>query len=143
MRDQRAENLAKIIVQYSTKVKEGDVTVIRGASSAEPLILSIYEEVLRAGGLPILNMSPEEGTASFFQLASDKQLEWIAPTAEWTTENADVSIFVIADDNPRALSRVDPAKQARSAKARKHLGDVQLKRVPNARPGRRGRYVAQ
>jgi aminopeptidase len=58
MRDQRVENLAKILVQYSTQVKKDDAVVIGGASSAEPLILAIYEEVLRAGGNPIVQMAP-------------------------------------------------------------------------------------
>jgi aminopeptidase len=128
MRDQRAEALAKILVQYSTKVTEDDVCVIQGASSAEPLILAVYEEVLRARGLPILQMMPEESMASFYRLASDKQLEWVAPTSMWVAENADVRVAIISDDNTRALSNVDPAKQAKSQQARKPLMDVSMKR---------------
>src|SRR3954471_7311031 len=104
MRDQRAENLAKILVQYSTAVKKGESVVIGGASSAEPLLLSVYEEVLRAGGNPIMQMAPEEAVASFYRLASDDQLDWIAPTSKWVYDNADVVIRVISDDNTRALS---------------------------------------
>ena len=128
MRDPRAQNLAQIIVRYSTQVKKGDTTVIAGTSAGEPLILAIYEEVLRAGGLPIVNMSPEEASASFFLLAEEEQLDWVPPTAKWIAEEADVRIVVIADDNPRALSRTDPAKQARVSKARKELGDTMLRR---------------
>ena len=54
MRDQRAEALARILVQYSAAVKEGDVCVIQGGTMAEPLIQAVYEEILRAGGLPIM-----------------------------------------------------------------------------------------
>jgi aminopeptidase len=128
MRDQRAEALARILVRYSTKVAEDDVCVIQGATSAEPLVLAVYEEVLRAGGLPIVQMAPEEGMASYYRLASDKQLEWLAPTAMWLAENADVRIAIISDDNTRALSNVDPAKQARAQQARKPLMNVTMKR---------------
>jgi aminopeptidase len=128
VRDQRADNLAKILVRYSTQVKEGDVCVVTGASSAEPLILAIYEEVLRAGGNPIVQMAPEEAAASFYRLASDAQLDWVSPTAEWTAEHADVRIGVISDANTRALSQVDPAKQARAQQARRHLSDRILRR---------------
>ena len=38
VRDQRAEALAQILVRYSTKVVEGDVCVIQGTTTAEPLI---------------------------------------------------------------------------------------------------------
>jgi aminopeptidase len=128
MRDQRAEALAKILVQYSTKVEEDDVCVIQGATSAEALVLAVYEEVLRAGGLPIVQMAPEEGMASYYRLASDKQLEWLAPPSVWIAENADVRIAIISEDNTRALSKVDPAKQARAQQARKPLMDVTMKR---------------
>jgi aminopeptidase len=128
MRDQRAEALAKILVQYSTKVEEDDVCVIQGATSAEALVLAVYEEVLRAGGLPIVQMAPEEGMASYYRLASDKQLEWLAPPSMWIAENADVRIAIISEDNTRALSNIDPAKQARAQQARKPLMDVTMKR---------------
>src|SRR5215217_8240950 len=107
MRDQRVQNLAKILVQYSTGVKKDDAVVIGGASSAEPLLLSVYEEVLRAGGNPIVQMAPEEAAASFYRLASDDQLDWIPPTSEWVYNEADVVIRVISDHNTRALSNVD------------------------------------
>jgi aminopeptidase len=129
MRDERVENLAKILVQYSTKVQKGESCVIGGGSSGEPLLLAIYEEVLRAGGNPIMQMTPEEAAASFYRLASDDQLDWIAPTAEWVYDQADVVIRVISDDNTRALSNVDPAKQARAQQARKQLSDTMLRRA--------------
>ena len=128
MRDQRAEALAQILVRYSTKVTKGDVCIVQGTTTAEPLVLAVYEEVLRAGGLPILQMTPDEAQASFFGLASDEQLDWIPPTAEWAAENADVRIAIMADANARALSQVDPKKQARSSKARKGLMDTSMKR---------------
>ncbi|MDQ1679909.1 MAG: aminopeptidase, partial [Frankiaceae bacterium] len=92
-------------------------------------VLAIYEEVLRAGGLPIIQMAPEEAAASFYRLASDAQLDWVSPTAIWQVENADVRIAVMSDHNTRALSNVDPAKQARVSKARKALQETVMTRA--------------
>jgi aminopeptidase len=128
MRDQRVEALAKIVVRYSAEVREGDLCWIAGASSAEPLLLACYEEALRAGGNPIVQMAPEEAQASFYRLASDAQLDFIPPTATLLAETADVRIAVISDENTRALSNVDPAKQARVGRARKPLMDLTMKR---------------
>jgi aminopeptidase len=129
VRDQRAEALAQILVRYSTKVERGETVMIGGASSAEPLLLAIYEEVLRAGGNPIMQMAPEEAAASFYRLASDEQLDWISPTNAWVYEHADVVIRVISDDNTRALSSADPAKQARAQQSRKQLSDTMMRRA--------------
>ena len=46
MRDPRVEALAKILVNYSAEVGEGDTCTIEGESAAEPLIAAVYEEVL-------------------------------------------------------------------------------------------------
>ncbi len=113
MRDPRAENLAKILVGYSTKVGEGDVVSIDGESAAEPLLLAIYEEVLKAGGNPILNVSVDGQAAAYYKHAGDSQLEWISPLAEWTVDNADVRISVGASTNTRELSNVPPERQTK------------------------------
>ena len=65
--DPRAQNLAKILVGYSTKVKEGEVVSIDGESAAAPLLLAVYEEVLKAGGNPILNVALDGQIARLLQ----------------------------------------------------------------------------
>ena len=99
-------------------------------------MLAVYEEVLRAGGLPIVELTTEEAAAAFYELASDEQLDWVPPTAQWAAENADVRIAIMADANTRALSQVDPEKQARAQKARKPLMETTMRR------SRRGRATA-
>ena len=117
MKDPRVTNLARILVGYSTKVGEGDSVVIGGESPAEPLLAAIYEEVLKAGGNPILQMSLDCQEATYYRHASDAQLEWIAPPARWSVEEADVRISVAATTNPRALSAIDPGRQQLRAQA--------------------------
>ena len=56
-RHPKVKNLAKILVGYSTEVKEGEVVSIDGENAAAPLLLAVYEEVLKAGGNPILNVA--------------------------------------------------------------------------------------
>ena len=129
MKDQRVEALAQILVRYSTKVKEGDTCVISSTTAAEPLALAVYEEVLRAGGLPMVSLAPDGATSSFFELASDHQLDWVSPLATWTAEQSDVRIGIMADLNSRELSKADPKKQARSQKARRALLDTTMKRA--------------
>jgi aminopeptidase len=117
MRDPRVTNLARILVGYSTGVKEGETVSIDGESSAGPLLGAIYEEVLKAGAHPIPNMSLDGQAAAYFKHASDAQLDWISPLSEWIVEHADVRISVGATTNPRELSNVPPERQQRRSKA--------------------------
>jgi aminopeptidase len=128
MRDTRAEALAQILVRYSTRVGEGDVCVIQSTTPAEVLVQAVYEEVLRAGGLPIIQLTTEGAQAAFFDLASDKQLDWIPPTSQWIADNADVRIGIMADVNSQELSGTDPKKQARVSKARQPLMEATMRR---------------
>ena len=109
--DPRTQNLAKILVGYSTKVKEGEVVSIDGENAAAPLLLAVYEEVLKAGGNPVLNVALDGQIAAYFKHASDTQLEWISPFAEWMVDNADVRIAIGASTNTRELSGVPPERQ--------------------------------
>ena len=111
MSDPRTEGLAKILVGYSTKVKAGEVVSIDGESAAAPLLLAVYEEVLKAGGNPVMNVALDGQIAAYFKHATDNQLEWISPFAEWMVDNADVRIAIGASTNTRELSGVAPERQ--------------------------------
>lgn len=111
MSDSRTENLAKILVHYSTGVKEGEVVSIDGETAAAPLLLAVYEEVLKAGANAVMNVALDGQIAAYFKHASDKQLEWISPFADWMVDNADVRIAIGASTNTRELSGVPPERQ--------------------------------
>jgi aminopeptidase len=65
VRDPRVTALARILVGYSTRVGEGDTCLIEGEASAEPLLQAIYEEVLGAGGNPVVSMSMDGRAAAY------------------------------------------------------------------------------
>jgi len=109
--DPRTQNLAKILVGYSTRVREGEVVAIDGESAAAPLLLAVYEEVLKAGAHPVMNVALDGQIAAYFKQASDAQLEWISPFAEWMVDNADARIAIGASTNTRELSGVAPERQ--------------------------------
>jgi aminopeptidase len=70
-----------------------------------------------------------EQAPAFFKHASDAQIDWIPPTAMWAAENAAVRIRLLADENTRALSGVDPACQSRRQAAAKPLMETMMRRT--------------
>ena len=131
MRDPRADNLAKILVGYSTGVKEGDKVVIDGESAAEPLLMAVYEEVLKVGAHPVMNVALDGQSVAYFKHASDAQLEWISPVSEWLLDNADVRIAIGAASNTRELSGVPPERQMRRQSATGELLGRAMERSAN------------
>jgi aminopeptidase len=118
-----------ILVGYSTEVKEGDTCLIEGPSAAEPLIAAIYEQVLLAGGLPVLSLTFDGQQAAYFKHSSDRQLEWISPVSTWAAEEADCRIAIWADTNTRELSNVEPQRQTIRRAATRELMEVMMRRA--------------
>src|ERR1051326_3909574 len=113
MRDPRTDNLAKILVGYSTEVQPGEIVSIDGDVGAAPLLRAVYEEVLKAGAHPILNVALDGMAASYYALANDEQLEWVSPVTRWMVEEANVRTGIGASANTRDLSAVQPERQTR------------------------------
>jgi aminopeptidase len=128
MPDDRVETLADILVDYSVGVKERDLVSIRGPYVAEPLILALYRRCLERGAQPTIRASLPKAEPLFYRFARENQLQYVWEPDRWLTENLDASFVIISETNTRQLSRVDPARQAMSARARKPLLDRFLQR---------------
>jgi aminopeptidase len=113
----RLRRLAEVLVGYSGGVQAGDLTVIQGTSNVEPLLTELYRAVLRSGGHPAMRCTPEVDSL-LLEEGSDAQVEWLTPAEREDIEQADVWIVVEAPSNTKALTSVDPERQARVQRAR-------------------------
>jgi aminopeptidase len=117
MKDPRIDGLARVIVDYSLELGEGQSFFISSGVAAEPLVQALYEEALRAGANPVLDLSLEGTQSAFYELAGDAQIDWVPPTQQWAFDHADARMRVLSDTNVRELSNVPPEKQTRRQKA--------------------------
>ena len=128
MRDPRIDGLAKVLTRYSVDIQPGQTCEIAAATVAEPLVKAIYEAVLEAGGNPIVNLAVDGQQASFFDRASDEQIEWVSPVEQWVVDNADARIRILSETNTKELSAVAPEKQQLKQRARAELIKTMMKR---------------
>ena len=128
MSDPRLEKLADVLVNYSTRVKPGDLVRINGTIVGRDLVAAIYRSVLRAGGNPIVSMQPDECAEVKLAEGSDEQLRFEDPLAQYLCETIDVSIGMWGQDNTKALSGFAPAKQALVSQARRKYLATFMKR---------------
>lgn len=119
---------AEALVRFSAPVKPGNSVLITGGVQAEPLLRAVYAEVVAAGGHPVMIPTFTGIQASLLNNGSDEQLAWISPVERFTRETADVTIVILADSNTRALSGVDPARQAIFQGARRELFKTYMQR---------------
>ena len=129
MADPRVEKLAKLLVEYSLKIRKGDVLLIRGQDLAAPLIRQAYRAALRRGANVETQIGVEGLAEIFYAEASPAQLAWVSPTARHQTRRIDAMLGVWADTNTRALTNADPKRMAAAARARKGLNKLFLDRA--------------
>jgi aminopeptidase len=113
----RLRRLADVLVGYSGRVQPGDLTVLQGTMNVEPLLEELYGAVLRAGGQPAMRCAPEVEELLLSE-GSDAQIDWLNPAELEDIEQADVWIVIDSPSNTKALSSVDPEREARVQLAR-------------------------
>lgn len=128
MTDTRIQKLARILVDHSTAVRPGDRVAIESLTFAEPLVREVYRQVLDRGGFPHILLHLPDEDEIFFAHAKDPQLDF-TPTFQMTVaDEFDVYIRARSDMNTRALTNVDPARQARLQKAMAPIRNMLMKR---------------
>jgi len=129
MGDPRLENLAKILVNYSTEVKPGDWVVVRSSTLALPLANEVVRHVLREGAHINVMIDDDQITEITLAESTDAQLEWISPMETLLIDNIDVLIRLDASNNTHALSAIDPAKQRLQRQSRREMMQTYMQRA--------------
>ncbi len=128
MRDPRVDQLAQILVHYSTALQPGDRVLITGTDLAKPLLLSLYRTALAAGALPTLIVSFEETGRLLLDAGTPEQLAYFPPALLAAVEQAEAVIAVAAPGNLKLLTSADPQRQVAVTRARRPYVEKVLQR---------------
>jgi aminopeptidase len=127
--DQRVKRLAHLLINYSLKLKKGQLLKIQGEAVAMPLIEAAFEEALKVGANPYIQLNSPETEEIFFKNASKAQLEFVSPIRKLEVNKIDSFLGVWASTNTKYLSGVESKKQSMASKARYKLMMKFFKRV--------------
>lgn len=118
MKDIRFEKMAKVLVNYSLKIKRGDLFLIQGKYMTMPLMKEVYKEALSAGSHPVIRIVPEGIEQLFYNHASDEQFEYQNPLNQYEAEKINALLTIWGDYNTRDMTGIDPEKIKRLRRAR-------------------------
>lgn len=131
MTDDRIARWADLLVDYCLRVAPGETILIGSEWEARPLVEACYKAVVLRGGHPLVRLD-FPGLAEFFlSNATDAQLAFVPPVAVFEAQSVAARIRISAESDTRALSRVDPNRQA----------VVDRARDPVRKASRRSRWV--
>ena len=108
MKDPRIERLADILVNYSTKVRRGDVVMLDFSGMRPlPLVQEIYKKCLKNGAKYVeYNFSSEDLTRAFYELAQDHQLSYFPRHRLQAMKKATVYIGINGTENTQNYAQV-------------------------------------
>ncbi len=110
MTDQRIELLAKNLVNYSCKVKQGEKVLIEVKGFELPLTKALIKEVYNAGGMPFVTIKNDEIIRVLLNGCSEEQIRLMAAFELDRMKNMDAYIGVRYADNTNELGDVPEEK---------------------------------
>ena len=129
MVDPRNKKLAKILVNYSVKVKAEDKVLIECTDpQGLGLVKEVYKLVLLKKAYPYLLLGTEDLSYFFFKNASKKQLTKKPEVFDFIVDWLDKSIRIRAMKNDRALSNIKSERILLRQKAVRKIFDKILKK---------------
>lgn len=129
MRDPRIDRLADVLVNYSAKVRKGDVVGIMAEPEASPLVDALCEAAIRAGGDPVWMPRTNHTAEALLRYGTDEQIARCNPVHLSYVQTVDVHFSIWAEANTKALTQYDPRKTALLQQARKPFMGTFMKRA--------------
>jgi len=114
MPDPRHERFAQVLVDYSTRVEEGDLVLIESTPLAAPLVRALYRRVVQAGGHPEVRIGVDGAAEALLARGNDEQLAWLSPRLRGDSREANVRIGLSATLATLAKEPVFQVRDARS-----------------------------
>jgi aminopeptidase len=129
MVDTRIEKLAELLVNYSLDLQRGNKFFIWSGMAAAPLVEAVYKQAIDKGAFPFIMWDFPAGDEYRLKYGNDEQVQHIPEPAALLYQKYDRMLRILAEENTKALSSVDPAKIAMASKARGPLLKTYMERT--------------
>ena len=120
---------ARLLVHYCLDVKKGDKVYIVSSTLGEQLVREVYREVLKAGGIPSVDLQFLGQNRILHEEGGATQLQHISPLKNAAFREYDAYLYIRAPYNLREDSKVDPKKQLIHSKAHSALNQIYSERT--------------
>ncbi len=117
MLDPRIEKYADVLLNYCIKLKKGEIAILAATPLATDLVKELFRQSLLIGAYPTTRIVLEGIDEIFFKNASKEQLEFVSPIRKFEIEKVDALVSIMSSYNTKALSNIDPKKQALNQKS--------------------------
>ena len=128
--DPRFDKMADVLVNYSIEIKPKQTVYVWSTTLAQPLMLAIYKQILKAGGNAFLRADLPGAQEIFYEYAQAEQLDFVSPVdiASVAEGQFDAYIRIGAEYNTRRLNNADSSKMQRQQTAQRAILNKRMTR---------------
>ncbi len=110
MKDPRHEKLARLLVNYSLKLKKGESCLIQTVDIPIEMVEACVRAVYEAGGYPVVNMTSERVQRALGRGGSEESLGLLADTEVYRMKKMDAFIGIRAETNELEMGDIGPER---------------------------------
>jgi aminopeptidase len=129
MADPRIAALADILISYSIDLQPKQTLALQGSTAAAPLMLALYRRAIEAGAYPYILAEVHGAGEILLRYGNDDQLQQTSPFTRHVLENFDSRIQIIAPENTRAMTGIDPARVNLVNQANRPMARLNVERL--------------
>ncbi len=122
------QKLSKLCCDYCLKVREGDTVLIQSSTAGEPLVRELYKDILKRGGMPVVQLTFPDQDYLTFKYGNKKTVSTIHPWDETMFEHVSKKVYISCDTNSTTLANIDHTLVSAAMAARVKLRDITDKR---------------
>ena len=120
--------MAEVLTNYSLPIKKGQEVAIMCDVAARDAAIAVYKEVLKLGAYPLLIPAFSGEKDIIFKYGSPDQIAHTSYLMKALYEKTDHLIRLIADENTKCLSNVDPKLIALQQESTKEIVHIMIER---------------
>jgi aminopeptidase len=129
MHDDRFEKLAKLLVEYSIRLKRNETVLIEAFDIPAEMTIALIRAVRKAGGVPFAQTYYTRVNRALALEASDRQLNLIASHELARMKKMNAYIAVRGSNNITELSDVPPEKMKLIGRKMRRVQDQRVKKT--------------
>src|SRR6266446_8957566 len=129
MHDDRFDKLAKLLVEYSVRLKRSETVLIEAFDVPEEMTIALIRAVRKAGGVPFAQTFHTRVNRALALEASDRQLNLMASHELARMKKMNAYIAVRGSNNITELSDVPPEKMKLIGRKMRRVQDQRVKKT--------------
>ena len=129
MHDLRFDKLAKLLVEYSTRLKRNETVLIEAFDVPDEMPIALIQAIRKVGAIPFVQIHRARVSRALTLGASDRQLKLMASHELARMKKMDAYIAVRGSDNITELSDVPVKQMQLMAKKMRPVQDQRVKKT--------------